>query len=100
MGGLREDGPEMIRGFCWEVGAGGGMGCGAQKLNRDKTAVESHLLLQIIVGQIPATTIRVQPAVEMDLVQVRGDDLLARVHVSPCTQTVGSSQLVRRSATA
>jgi hypothetical protein len=48
------------------------------KTQSDKTAVESHLLLQIIVGQVTAMTIRVEPMVEMDLVQVRGDDLLAQ----------------------
>ena len=53
-------------------------GCGAQKLDRDKTADESHLLLQIIVSQIPAITIRVEPTVEMDLVEIRGNDLLAQ----------------------
>ena len=52
--------------------------CSAQKLDRDKTAVESHLLLQIIVRQITAITIRVEPMIEMDLVQIRGNDLLAK----------------------
>jgi hypothetical protein len=48
------------------------------KTQSDKTAVESHLLLQIIDGQVPAMTIRVEPMVERDLVQIRGDDLRAQ----------------------
>src|SRR5216684_1121880 len=45
---------------------------------RDKTAAESHLSLQIIVGQVSTMAIRVEPVVEMDLVQIRGDDLLSQ----------------------
>ena len=78
-GGENESRGHLSHRLLMSFQSGGGPGsCGAQKLDRDKTADESHLLLQIIVSQIPAITIRVEPMVEMDLVEIRGNDLLAQ----------------------
>jgi len=53
-------------------------GCGAQKSRRGKEKTEKCLVLQVLVGQISAMAVRLEPVVEMNLVQVRSDGLFSQ----------------------